>query len=97
MAMTAITVVVPDELDAVLVERMQAFGIRSKEEYLLSLVEADCAANELERILDDRMKGPFAPLAPDWMEQVRRIAKAKYLEPEASGKLAGRRKPPERE
>jgi len=61
-------------LDAALRERMAAVGAHSKEEYLLALVEADCAASELERTLAERWDGPFAPLAPDWKEQVRQAA-----------------------
>jgi hypothetical protein len=72
--MSTITVAVPDPLDAALVERMKAVGARSKEEYLLSLVEADCAASELEQTLVQRMEGPFAPLPEDWMDQVRKAA-----------------------
>ncbi len=37
-------------------------GARSKAKYLLGLVESDCAAGELERVLTKRMGGPFAPL-----------------------------------
>ena len=74
VAMSTITVAVPDPLDAALAERMKAVGARSKEEYLLGLVEADCAASALERTLVDRSTGPFAPLPDDWMDQVRKMA-----------------------
>ncbi len=73
-AMSTITVALPDPLDAALLERMNAVGAHSKEEYLLALVEADCAASELERTLAERWDGPFAPLAADWKEQVRQAA-----------------------
>ncbi len=73
-AMSTITVAVPDRLDAALAERMKAVGARSKEEYLLGLVEADCAASELERILAERWGGPFEPLADDWQVRVRQAA-----------------------
>ena len=53
---------------------MKTSGARSKEEYLLSLVESDCAAGTLERVLTERMAGPFAPLEPDWKERVRNAA-----------------------
>ena len=69
--MSTITIAVPDPLDAALVERMNAVGAHSKEEYLLALVESDCAASELERTLTARMAGPFVPLAADWKERVR--------------------------
>jgi hypothetical protein len=72
---STITIALPDPLDATLTERMRAVGARSKEEYLLSLVEADCAANELERTLAERWDGPFAPLAADWKERVREAAR----------------------
>ena len=75
--MSTITVAVPDPLDAVLAERMNASGIRSKEEYLLGLLEADCAASELDRVLSERLAGPFAPLPTDWQEQVRQAAQAR--------------------
>jgi hypothetical protein len=72
--MSTITIAVPDPLDASLTERMNALGAHSKEEYLLALVEADCAASELERTLAERLAGPFMPLAGDWKEQVRQAA-----------------------
>jgi len=72
--MSTITVAVPDPLDAALVERMKAVGARSREEYLLGLVEADCAASELDQTLVQRLEGPFAPLPDDWMDQVRKAA-----------------------
>jgi hypothetical protein len=71
---STITISVPDPLDATLTERMNAVGASSKEQYLLSLVEADCAANELEQKLAERWDGPFAPLASDWKDQVRQAA-----------------------
>lgn len=74
IVMSTITVAVPDPLDAALTERMKSIGAHSKEEYLLSLVEADCAANELDQTLLQRMAGPFAPLPEDWMNQVRKAA-----------------------
>jgi len=72
--MSTVTVALPDPLEAALLERMSATGAHSKEEYLLALVEADCAASELERTLAARWDGPFAPLAADWREQVRQAA-----------------------
>ena len=73
-AISTITVAVPDPLDAALLERMKAVGAESREQYVLSLVEADCAASELERTLIERWDGPFAPLHSDWQEQVRQAA-----------------------
>lgn len=72
--MSTITIAVPDPLDAALIERMSAIGARSKEEYLLALLESDCAASELDRTLRERMAGPFGPLAADWKERVRQAA-----------------------
>jgi len=72
--MSTITVAVPDPLDAAMAERMKAVGARSKEEYLLSLVEADCAASDLEELLAQRAVGPFAPLPDDWKDKVRTAA-----------------------
>ena len=73
--MSTITVAVPDPLDAAMHERIKAVGARSKEEYLLSLVEADCAASELEQVLARRAQGPFAPLPEDWKDLVRVAAR----------------------
>ena len=75
--MSTITVAVPDPLDAAMAERMNATGVRSKEEYLLGLLEADCAAGELDRVLTERLSGPFTPLPTDWQEQVRQAARAR--------------------
>ena len=72
--MSTVTITLPDPLDATLAERVKNSGALSKEEYLLSLVESDCAAGELERVLAERMGGPFAPLEPDWKERVRSAA-----------------------
>ena len=72
--MSTLTIHLPEPLDATLAERVRTSGARSKEEYLLSLVESDCAAGTLERVLTERMAGPFAPLEPDWRERVRSVA-----------------------
>lgn len=72
--MSTVTITLPDPLDATLAERVKNSGARSKEDYLLSLVESDCAAGELEHVLAERMGGPFAPLEPDWKECVRSAA-----------------------
>lgn len=72
--MATVTIALPDPLDAALRERMAAVGARSKEEYLLALIESDCAASELERVLVDRLAGPFEPLETDWKERVRQSA-----------------------
>jgi len=60
----------PDPLDAACAERVVTSGARSKAKYLLGLVESDCTAGELERVLTKRMGGPFAPLEPDWKVRV---------------------------
>ena len=73
-SMSILTIHLPEPLDATLDERVRASGAGSKEEYLLSLVESDCAAGTLERVLAERMAGPFAPLEPDWKDRVRKTA-----------------------
>ena len=78
--MSNITIALPDSLDATLVERMKSAGIQSKEDYLISLVESDCAAGTLEAVLAERMEGPFGPLEPDWKDRVRNaVAKRKEV------------------
>jgi hypothetical protein len=72
--MPTLTIHLPEPLDAALAERMKTSGARSKEEYLLSLVEFDCATGILESTLAERLAGPFAPLEPDWKERVRSAA-----------------------
>ncbi len=69
--MSTLTIHLPDPLDATLAERAKASGAQSKEEYLLSLVESDCAAGALENVLAERLAGPFALLEPDWRDRVR--------------------------
>jgi len=69
-----LTIHLPEPLDATLAERVKTSGARSKEEYLLSLVESDCAAGTLERLLAERMAGPFEPLETDWKVRVRTTA-----------------------
>jgi hypothetical protein len=73
-SMATLTIHLPEPLDATLTERVRTSGARLKEEYLLSLVESDCAAGTLERVLTERMAGPFAPLEPDLKERVRSAA-----------------------
>jgi hypothetical protein len=69
--MSTLTIHLPEPLDATLAERVKTSGAASKEEYLLNLVESDCAAGTLERVLAERIAGPFAPLEPDWKNSVR--------------------------
>jgi hypothetical protein len=78
--MSTLTIHLPELLDATLAERVKASGARSKEEYLLSLVESDCEAGKLERVIAERMSGPFAPLEPDWKERVRSAAASRTAE-----------------
>ena len=75
--MSTITLAVSDPLDAALAERVSATGAHSKEEYLLGLLEADCGASELDRVLVERLAGPFGPLPADWQEQVRQAARGR--------------------
>lgn len=72
--MSTVTIALSDPLDAALLERMRAVGARSKEEYLLALIESDCAASELEAVLVDRVAGPFEPLEADWKHRIRQSA-----------------------
>ena len=74
-SMSNVTVSLPDALDAQIENRFRAGGFRSKEEYLLALARADCEQSEFEMVLEERFKGPFAPLEPDWKERVRNAAK----------------------
>ena len=75
--MSTITVAVPAPLDAAMAERIKAVGASSKEEYMLNLVEADCAVSEFESVLARRAAGPFGPLPSDWKEQVRTAARSR--------------------
>jgi len=72
--MSTLTIHLPEDLDSSLAERVKALGAASKEEYLLSLVESDCAGESLERVLTERLAGPFVPLEPDWKDVVRKAA-----------------------
>jgi len=72
--MATLTIHLPEPLDTTLAERVKASGARSKEEYLLGLVESDCAAGTLERVLTERMAASFATLEPDWRDRVRKTA-----------------------
>jgi len=72
--MSILTIHLPEPLDATLAERVKTSGAASKEEYLLGLVESDCAGATLERVLIERMNGPSAPLEPDWKDRVRSAA-----------------------
>ena len=56
--MSTLTIHLPELLDATLAERVKASGARSKEEYLLSLVESDCVAGTLEQALAERRPLP---------------------------------------
>ena len=69
--MSTITVALPDDRDAMLAERTRSAGAESKEAYLLTLVQSDCAAGALEKTLATRTSGP---LEPDWKERVREVA-----------------------
>jgi hypothetical protein len=69
--MSTLTIDLPEALDASLAERVKSSGAHSKAEYLLGLVESDCAEATLERVLTKRIDGPFAPLEPDWKDRVR--------------------------
>jgi hypothetical protein len=72
--MSALTIHLTDSLDATLTERVRATGAHSKEEYLLSLVESDCATGLLETRLAERLAGPFVLLESDWKDRIRAAA-----------------------
>ena len=69
--MSTLTIALPDQLDVALRERITAVGTRSREKYLLALIQSDCSASELEQILVDRLAGPFEPIEGDRKERVR--------------------------
>lgn len=78
--MSTLTIDLPETLDASLAERVKSSGAHSKAEYLVGLVESDCAAATLESVLAGRLSGPFAPLEPDWKDRVRNTA-SKLVKP----------------
>lgn len=73
--MTQLLISVSDNLVPSLHRRVAQAGFQSDEEYIVSLVKADCEAAELEAVLESRDAGPFIPIGPDWKEHV--IAAAK--------------------
>lgn len=75
--MSTLTIDLPESLDAKLTEQVMISGAKSKSEYLLGLVESDCAEAALESLLTTRINGPFAPLETDWKERVRITAARK--------------------
>ena len=75
--MSEITISLPAGLDASLETRANAAGFRSKEDYLLALVRADCERAELEPTLETRLQGPFEPLEADWKQRVREAARSR--------------------
>jgi Arc/MetJ-type ribon-helix-helix transcriptional regulator len=72
--MSKVTISLPDAINATMESRANAAGFRSKEEYLLALVQADCERAELEPVLEARLDGPFEPLELDWKQRVRDAA-----------------------
>lgn len=73
--MCELTISLPDTLSVTLENRANAAGFRSKEDYLVALVQADCERVELDAILKERFNGPFAPLETNWKQQVREAAR----------------------
>jgi hypothetical protein len=75
--MSTVTLALSDKLETALAQRVQAAGAASQEEYLLQLVENDCALGEIDAVLLERMKGPFIEVTPDeaWMERIREKAR----------------------
>jgi hypothetical protein len=72
--MSEVTISLPDAINAAMESRANNAGFRTKEEYLLALVQADCERAELEPPLEARLDGPFEPLEPDWKQRVRDAA-----------------------
>ena len=72
--MTRLMISVPDSLESSLHRRVAQAGFQSDEEYIVSLVQADCEAADLEAVLESRDAGPFAPLEADWKHKVRAAA-----------------------
>ncbi len=72
--MSVLTISLSDSIAATLQSRAEAAGLSSTEEYLLALVRADCEQAELESLLEARLDGPFAPLGPEWKQEVRAAA-----------------------
>jgi hypothetical protein len=72
--MSKLTISLPDAVDATMESRANAAGFRSKEEYLVALVQADCERAELEPILESRLAGLFQPLEGNWKQRVRDAA-----------------------
>ena len=68
--MTKFVISVPDSLEPSLHRRVAQAGFQSDEEYIVSLVKADCDAAELETLLESRDAGPFIPVGPDFKEKV---------------------------
>jgi hypothetical protein len=73
--MSDVTISLSDDLNATLETRASAAGFRSKQEYLLTLVQADCERAELEPVLEARLDGPFEPLEANWKQRVRDATK----------------------
>ena len=72
--MSSLTISISDSLEAALDDRVKATGFGSKEQFILFLLEAECAPDGLEKVLVERSAGPFEPLEPDWKEKVRAAA-----------------------
>jgi len=72
--MSNVTISLPDAMSATMESRASAAGFRSKEEYLLALVQADCERAELEPVLEARLDGPFESLEADWKQRIRDAA-----------------------
>lgn len=68
--MKQLMISVPDSLGSSLHRRVAQAGFQSDEEYIVSLVKADCEAAELEAVLESRDAGPFIPVGPDFKEKV---------------------------
>ena len=83
--MPRVTIDLPDTIMPVLTRKAEGWQ-QTTEGFLSSYVvhclendeqPADPAQDALEDILEERDKGPFVPLPPDWREQVMRKAMQK--------------------
>jgi hypothetical protein len=72
--MAELTITIPDELEAQLLERFKGLTPEMLKDYLMGLLVADLARSGLENVLLERLQGPFTPFGPDWKEEVRRRA-----------------------
>lgn len=69
------TISLPDNLEVELEKRLKAEGFQSREDYLLDLIRSDVQRAGIEKLLEERVEGPFEPLESNWKDIVRNTAK----------------------